>query len=188
MALFEEQGLTILAAHEAAPDLLLPEGVPTKAQPPAIATTEARTGDRVLAELAAADQGQACILRGTEVLAREDARGTDAMLGDLAQGTGAEDPLGAVMDTAYDVLGGAADWLSGTAPRGAGCLFKGPKPGQDRRADLPAIGPDTITRVQAAGLAGVIIEAGGVLVLDRAKTLARADTAGLYIWSRARPA
>lgn len=187
MALFEEAGIAILAAHEAAPDLLLPEGVPTRAKPPAIAETEARTGALVLAEMGAADLGQACVLRGTEVLAREDARGTDAMLADLARRPGSDDPVNALMDTAYDVLGGAADWLSGRPPAGEGCLFKAPKPGQDRRADLPAIGPETVTRAAAAGLAGLVIEAEGVLVLDRAELLARADAAGLYLWSRRRP-
>ncbi|SIS78941.1 hypothetical protein SAMN05421759_103283 [Roseivivax lentus] len=198
MALFEEAGFTILAAHEAAPDLLLPPGTPTRRAPPAIAATEARVGDRVIAEMGRADQGQACVIRGTEVLAREDARGTDAMLAGLAggpgatggagQGAGLGDPADFLMDTTYDVLGGAADWLSGAGPRGAGCLCKAPKPAQDRRADLPAIGPDTVTGAAAAGLAGLVIEAGGVIVLDRAKTLARADELGLYLWSRERPA
>lgn len=146
MALFEEAGFAILAAHEAAPDLLLPPGIPTRAQPPAIASTEARTGDRVLAQMGAEDRGQACILRGTEVLAREDARGTDAMLADLARGAGATggaaqgaglgDPADTLMDSTFDILGEAADWLSGGAPARAGCLYKGPKPSQDRRADL----------------------------------------------------
>ena len=51
-------------------------------------------------------------------------------------------------------------------PKGArGVLFKGPKPGQDRRLDLPAIGPETVRGAAAAGLAGVAVEAGGVMIL-----------------------
>ncbi|QFT62915.1 LpxI family protein [Roseivivax sp. THAF30] len=184
MALFEEAGMTILAAHEAAPALLLPPGVPTTTHPPAIAETEAEVGERVLSEMAAADLGQACAIRGTEVLAREGEDGTDAMLARLAQGDAGGDPVSFMMDTAYDVLGGAADWLSAKPQGGQGCLFKAPKPGQDRRADLPAIGPETVRGVAAAGLAGIVIEAGGVLVLDQRTTLARAEEAGLYLWSR----
>ena len=63
-------------------------------------------------------------------------------------------------------------------------LFKGPKPGQDRRVDLPAIGPDTLRAAAAAGLAGVVVEAGGVMILDHAATVAAADEAGLFLWAR----
>jgi DUF1009 family protein len=63
-------------------------------------------------------------------------------------------------------------------------LFKGPKPGQDRRMDLPAIGPSTVVRASEAGLAGIVVEAGGVLMLERPATLAAADAAGLFIWGR----
>ena len=63
-------------------------------------------------------------------------------------------------------------------------LFKGPKPGQDRRIDLPAIGPATVAGAAAAGLAGIAVEAGGVMILDRAETIAAADAAGLFLWVR----
>ena len=63
-------------------------------------------------------------------------------------------------------------------------LFKAPKPGQDRRVDLPAIGPATLARAAAAGLAGVAVEAGGVMILDHAATVAAADAAGLFLWAR----
>ena len=36
----------------------------------------------------------------------------------------------------------------------------------------------------AAGLAGIAWEAGGVMVLDRAGTIAAADAAGLFLWAR----
>ena len=44
-------------------------------------------------------------------------------------------------------------------------LVKRPKPGQDLRFDMPAIGPDTLRAVAAAGLKGIEIAAGGVLLL-----------------------
>ncbi len=81
------------------------------------------------------------------------------------------------------------DFVAGTAapvrPAGArGVLFKGPKPGQDRRMDLPAIGPGTIEGAARAGLAGVVIEAGGVMILNPGAAVAAADAAGLFIWAR----
>ena len=63
-------------------------------------------------------------------------------------------------------------------------LAKGPKPGQELRVDMPAIGPRTIEQAAAAGLAGVVVEAGAVLVLDRAEAIAHGRRARLR---RARP-
>jgi DUF1009 family protein len=62
-----------------------------------------------------------------------------------------------------------------------GVLVKLAKPGQERRADLPAIGPATIAAVAAAGLRGIAIEAGATLVLDRAAVVAAADRAGIFV-------
>jgi DUF1009 family protein len=65
-----------------------------------------------------------------------------------------------------------------------GLMFKAPKPMQDRRVDLPTIGPDTMTLAHAANLRGVVIEAGGVIVLDPQATIAAADKLGLFLWVR----
>ena len=64
---------------------------------------------------------------------------------------------------------------------GGGVLVKRPKPGQDLRVDMPSIGPETLRGAARAGLAGVAIAAGAVLVLDRAATLAAAEEAGLFL-------
>ena len=50
--------------------------------------------------------------------------------------------------------------------------------------DLPAIGPGTLRAAAAAGLAGVAIEAGGVMILGYAEAVAAADAAGLFLWAR----
>ena len=60
-------------------------------------------------------------------------------------------------------------------------LVKLVKPGQERRADLPTIGPETIRDAAAAGLRGVAFEAGGTILADRAATVAAADAAGLFL-------
>ena len=68
-------------------------------------------------------------------------------------------------------------------PKGPrGVLYKAPKPGQDRRADLPTIGPRTVRRAHAAGLRGIAFEAGGTLIADRDACVAEADRAGLFLW------
>jgi DUF1009 family protein len=62
-----------------------------------------------------------------------------------------------------------------------GVLVKRTKPGQDIRVDMPTIGPATVEGARAAGLNGIAVEAGRVLVADRALTLSRADTSHVFI-------
>ena len=66
-------------------------------------------------------------------------------------------------------------------PGPGGVLIKLVKPGQDRRADLPTIGPVTIRAAAAAGLRGIAFEAGGTLLIDRDGCIAEADAAGLFL-------
>jgi DUF1009 family protein len=49
---------------------------------------------------------------------------------------------------------------------------------------MPAIGPETVRGAAAAGLAGIVLAAGRVLVLERDETLAAAEAAGLFVWAR----
>jgi len=48
---------------------------------------------------------------------------------------------------------------------------------------MPVIGPETVAAASRAGLAGIVLKAGGVMILDRAATLAAADAAGLFLWA-----
>jgi hypothetical protein len=56
-----------------------------------------------------------------------------------------------------------------------------PKFGQEERVDLPTIGPDTVTKAAGAGLAGIAVAAGRVLMADRDATIATADRNGLFL-------
>ncbi len=195
MQLFEEEGLQIVAVHDLVPDLVPAEGVLTLTTYAPQNTVEARLGERTVAAMGARDAGQACVVRGDSVLAREDAAGTDAMLTRLARDRAAgggdflSNPINAASDMFGGLLGDATDWLTGgSSAADGGILFKAPKPGQDRRADLPVIGANTPDAVAAAGLAGIVIEAGGVMIVDRAKTLARCDALGLFLWVREKSA
>jgi len=108
------------------------------------------------------DAGQAVIAEDGRIVALEGLEGTDAMLERVA----ALRSIGRL--TARPVFG---------------VLAKTMKPGQDMRADLPAIGPRTIDGVVAAGLKGIVIEAGCSLVLDRAITLQKANAAKVFIYA-----
>ncbi|PYC48376.1 DUF1009 domain-containing protein [Litorivita pollutaquae] len=192
MQIFEQTGFTIRAANELVADLTQPAGVPTKAQPQPRHRRDAILGQQIIAEMGAADVGQACVIRDGVVLAREDDAGTDAMLAQFHE----------VYEAPYgdgDPLSAAVEWLAETvtawireaqdarqAPKAApgAVLFKAPKPDQDRRADLPTIGPATAMHAAEGGFDGIIIEAGGVMVLDLPRVVAILDAMNMFLWIR----
>src|SRR5690606_4468453 len=70
--------------------------------------------------------------------------------------------------------------IRGTPQNRRGVLAKACKPQQERRIDLPTIGVATVQGADRAGLAGIAVEAGGALVVDREKVAAAADAAGIF--------
>jgi hypothetical protein len=60
-------------------------------------------------------------------------------------------------------------------------LVKAPKPQQDRRFDLPAIGPRTVEEAARAGLGGIAAVAGGSIVAEPALVAAAADKARIFV-------
>jgi UDP-2,3-diacylglucosamine hydrolase len=165
IAIIEERGIAVVGATDIMPGLLPTEGVPTKARPMARHDVDARRGEVEVAAMGRADLGQSCVVKTGEIIQREDQRGTDYMLARLA-------PPGPK--------------TSGARPAVRAILFKAPKPGQDRRVDLPVIGPQTAENAIKAGLDGIVIEAGGVMVPDLGTVVERLDAAGLFLWVRGR--
>ena len=158
--IFEKEGLRLVGAHEILTSLVAPEGVLTRARPSEADLKDARRARRIARALGRVDVGQAAVVAQGICLGVESIQGTDALLAFVAE-TG---------------RGFRPD-----AAGGQGVLYKAPKPGQDWRLDLPAIGPETVGRAAAAGLAGLAVEAGGVLLLDREGLIAAADAAGLFV-------
>lgn len=162
ISLFEEFGFEVVAAQALAPDLVPGPGVVCGTVTEADRADAARAA-AVVAGLGALDLGQGAVVAQGLCLAVETLPGTDAMLDFVArQGAGLRpDPKGA-----------------------RGLLYKAPKPGQDRRVDLPAIGPETVRGAAAAGLAGIAWEAGGAMLITPDATRAAAEAAGLFLWAR----
>ncbi len=164
VAMIETEGFRVRGPWELAPALLPASGVLTKAVPGAADKTDAARAAFIQATVGAADIGQACVVAGGLCLGVETIEGTDALLERLRS-----DP----------VLRARRP----EAPRGL--LYKAPKPGQELRVDMPVIGPETVKRAARAGLGGIVIAAGGVLLLEAEATVAAADDAGLFLWVRA---
>jgi DUF1009 family protein len=149
-----EEGFRVLGAHEILTEAIGPKGVLGRIGPDAAAEADIARGVAVVRALGAVDVGQGCVVQQGIVLAVEAIEGTDAMLARSA---------------------------ALARPGAGGVLVKIVKPGQDRRADLPTIGPATLRAAAAAGLRGVAFEAGGTLLTDRAACIVAADTAGLFL-------
>ena len=157
IGILEDAGFSVRAAHVIAPELLPPSGCLTQRVPNERERGDAQRAAEIVTALAVADVGQGCVIRAGQALAIESLFGTDWMLHSLLQ---------------------RPDGQNG------GLLFKGPKVNQDRRVDLPTIGLDTIHKVAAAGLGGVVIESGGVIMLDLSAVIELCDQLGLFLWVR----
>ena len=47
---------------------------------------------------------------------------------------------------------------------------------------MPLIGPDTAMKAADAGLSGIVISSGGVMVLDLPQVVAILDAQGMFLW------
>lgn len=149
-----EEGFRVLGAQEVLTVALAPPGLLTRIGPDAAARADIARAIAVARALGAADVGQGCVVQQGLVLAVEAIEGTDAMLARAAA-------------------------LARPGP--GGVLVKLVKPGQDRRADLPTIGLETVRAAAAAGLRGIAFEAGGTLLAERDSLARVADAAGVFL-------
>lgn len=149
-----DEGFVVRGVDELLAEVLAPSGLLSLSAPDASARADIERGMAVVQALGSVDVGQCAVVQQGIVLAVEAAEGTDQMLiraGSLAR------------------------------PGVGGVLVKLVKPGQDRRADLPTLGPDTVRLAAQAGLRGIAFEGNGTLILERSATIAAADAAGLFL-------
>jgi len=157
---FEKAGFNVQGAHEVMDDLTLPAGLLGGPEPSQENLSDAIRALQVARAIGRLDIGQAAVVAHGLVLAVEAQEGTDAV-------------LARVMELPAH--------LKGQPGAGAGVLAKAPKPIQETRVDLPTIGLATIHGVARAGLAGIVGEAGRLLVLDREAVIALADELGIFV-------
>ncbi|MFT4091575.1 MAG: UDP-2,3-diacylglucosamine diphosphatase LpxI [Asticcacaulis sp.] len=158
---FEAQGFVIEGAHEANPELLLTEGLVAGPQPTEAALKDIEEAFRIATAVGALDIGQGAVVADRITLAVEAQEGTDAMLRRIPA---------------------LSRPLIGNETARKGVLAKVCKPIQDRRLDMPTIGVATVEAASEAGLCGIVGQAGSILVVDKARTFARAEELGLFIY------
>lgn len=135
---------------------MAPAGVLTRAKPTVDQQRDADFGWAIAKKMGELDIGQSIAVREREVIAVEAIEGTDRMIERAGQ----------------------------LCRRGGWTLVKVAKPNQDMRFDVPTVGPDTITRLAAAGAAMLVVEADKTLIVDREKMIEDADAAGIVVEGR----
>ena len=134
--------------------LLPAPGVLSKRHPTAEELEDIEFGFQVAKEIGRLDIGQTVVVKNKAVMAVEAIEGTDAC-----------------------ILRG------GTLGKGV-VVAKTAKPAQDNRFDMPSVGVRTIESMIAAGAAGIVLEAGRTLLVERQRTLALADEHNMFVVAR----
>lgn len=150
----ESEGFTLHGIQDFCDRLLVEEGALARLNPQDADWVDIEFGVKVSQEIGALDIGQSVIVQNGMVVGVEAVEGTDALIercADLQQ-----------------------------KGRG-GILVKTRKPQQDKALDMPTIGVQTIINAHKAGLAGIVLHADNVIVVDM-KTVAKyADKYKLFI-------
>ncbi|HGG04187.1 MAG TPA: LpxI family protein [Aliiroseovarius sp.] len=157
--MFEAEGFAVRAVHEVAPDLLLAPHMSMGRVPSRAERADALRALDILIALSPQDVAQAAVVESGLCLGIETLQGTDAMLKFVA-------------DTPAHLR------------RGRGVFVKAPKQGQDLRIDMPSIGPHTVRGVVKAGLAGLFVAAGAVLVLEQDEVRRLIEQHDLFLMTR----
>lgn len=142
----EALGVTLLDARAFLDDQLATAGCMTGQAFP-IEDDYIEHGVHIARECARLDIGQGCVVRKGTVLAVEAYEGTDEMLR-----------------------------RAGSFKTDGALFVKTVKAGQDYRFDVPCFGQRTLETMREAGITAAALEAGRVIMLDRAAVLAQAKT------------
>jgi len=142
----QRRGLTLIDSTRYIPESLAEEGRLTPGTPPARVLDDAEFAWPLAKQIAALDIGQSIAVKEREVIAVEAIEGTDGLIARAGE----------------------------LCPQGGWTLVKVAKPNQDMRFDVPTIGPQTIENLHRARAAGVVVEAGKTIVVDREGLIAAA--------------
>ncbi len=146
------EGIRIVDTASFSPNLLMSEGVITRARPSKDQWKDIAFGWAIAKEIGGMDIGQTVVVKDKAVMAVEAIEGTDEA-----------------------ILRG------GLYANGGAVIVKVSKPQQDMRLDVPAIGPATIETMIRAGAGVLALEAGRSIIIQKKDVVNRADIAGITI-------
>jgi DUF1009 family protein len=151
-AILDEHGMPVIDPTPFLSGALAPEGVLGREQPSQAELDDARYGLTLARAIGQLDLGQTVVIKARCAVAVEALEGTDACI------------------------------RRGGELAGQGAVVaKAVKPQQDRRFDLPAVGPKTIESMAAVKARLLAVEAGGTLIMDREALVRQADRAGIVV-------
>jgi len=150
----EREGFRVLGVDQLLDGEIAGAGPLGAVQPSSQSQADIEHGLRIARAMGVLDIGQAVVIQQGLVLGIEAIEGTDELIRRCAV-------------------------LRREGP--GGVLVKVEKPGQERRADRPTIGPRTVVLAAEAGLLGIAVEADATIVLDRDEVIRAADRAGLFV-------
>ncbi len=154
VSFLEEEGFRVSGADQFVQELLTPEGMIGSIYPDKRAQGDIEIGARIARAIGALDIGQSVVVENGLVLGVEAIEGTDGLIARCAH-LKREDK--------------------------GGVLIKVKKPQQEKRVDLPTIGVATVEQCAQSGLAGIAIEVGASLIINRREVARRADALGVFV-------
>ncbi len=161
-AIFESEGITLIGPQEIlGQGMTVAAGPLTSAEPATDDKRDAARAAEIVVALGPLDVGQGAVVARGVCLAVEAVEGTDLMLMRVAK---------------------LPPERRANARPPSGVLFKGPKPDQDHRLDMPAVGPATVELAAAAGLNGIVVAAGRTVLIEAAATREAARQNGLFVY------
>lgn len=149
---FEENGFTVLQQSTFIEELLPSAGHIAGPEPSPEFKADLHQALHLAKELADFDIGQTLIYKSGQVVAVEALEGTDQTI--IRAGKLAETGL---------------------------IMAKAARPDQDLRSDIPAVGPETIEKLKAAGGKALIVEADAVVLIDKARMIKLAEAAQITL-------
>lgn len=147
-----ECGITLLDSAVYLQDAICREGVLTRRGPTPEEQADIRFGFKLARAMAEWDVGQSVVVKRSVVAAVEAMEGTDAAIR-------------------------RAHALAGKEL----VVVKTASAKQDRRFDLPVIGPDTLRTARESGVSCIAMEAGATVLLSRVEIVREADEAGMCL-------
>ena len=148
----EAEGIQIRESTFGLKGLLVEEGVLSRRSPTKSERRDIEFGWDIALAVGKLDIGQCVVVKDCVVVAIEAVEGTDEAIR-----------------------------RGGALANGGAVVVKRFKPQQDRRFDLPTVGPMTIEVMVKSGASVLAVEAGHALFLDRAEAIAAADKAGIAV-------
>jgi DUF1009 family protein len=155
ISFFEKEGLKIVRIDELLDCVVSVKSTLTKHQPNQKNLEDIEIGVKAIKNFSKFDVGQSLVIAQKQIIAVEALEGTDEMIkrcGNLE-----------------------SDFKKNAV------LVKMKKHGQSQKADLPTIGVETVKNCFASGIAGIAIQAGSTLFIDKEEAIKTADEFGIFI-------